>query len=132
MAYPAGNVYAWNGVVLHTRMPASGETVNGQPFPVPGGCKVMTIYMPAMTGSATVKIQSLAPTETVEATQVWADVYAFDVAAGATNTALDAIPESKHTTIPISATGGGFLRLVASADQSAAVVTIPICLSRDG
>jgi len=131
MAFPPGNKYAWNGTPVWARMPAVGETVNGQPFAVPAGSKVMTIHTPSM-GGATVKVQSLAPTETVEATQVWADVSAFDLAAGATNTALDAIPESKATTIPISATGGGYLRLVSSADQSSAVVSITVFFSRDG
>ena len=75
MAYPAGAVYAWNGIPVRTRMPAVGETVNGQPFAVPGGAKMMTIHIPALTGAAaTVLLQPLAPTETVEATQVWTAV----------------------------------------------------------
>lgn len=132
MAYPAGAVYAWNGIPVRTRMPAVGETVNGQPFAVPGGAKMMTIHIPALTGAAaTVLLETLAPTETVEATQVWTAVSVFDLTDG-TFELLNAMVESTAVTLPISATGGGYLRLVASEDQSAAVVTIPIFFTRDG
>lgn len=131
MAYPAGNVYAWNGLPVHTLMPASGETVNGTPFPVPAGAKVMTIHVPNLAGTDTIKIQSLAPTETVEATQVWSDVKCFDLTDG-TLEALDGITESTAVTLPISATGGGVLRFVSSADESGAPVSITVFFSRDG
>jgi hypothetical protein len=127
MAFPAGNVYSWNGVIVRTRMPASGETVNGQPF---------AVHVPALTGSgATLKFQTLSPTETVEATQVWQDVYFADLSTMVTATnipvILDQMLESTSVTVPVSATGGGVLRLVASEDQSSAVVTVPIYFAFD-
>ena len=131
MAFP-GAQFPWNGIAARVRMPIAGGTVNSEPFPVPGGSKVMTVHCPALTGTAaTVKLQTLAPTETVEATQVWSDVLCFDLTDG-TMESLDGLVESTAVTIPISATGGGVLRLVASEDQSAAPVTVPIWFSRDG
>lgn len=132
MAYPPGAVYPWNGIPVRPRMPASGETVNGQFFTVPGGSKMMTIHIPALVGtSATLKLQSLAPTETVEATQVWQDVVVFDLTDG-TFEALDGMVESTTVTIPVSASGGGNLRFVASEDQSSVPVVVPVFFTRDG
>jgi hypothetical protein len=70
----------------------------------------------------------------VEATQVWTDCYVFDLSSNAptTHILLDALLESTAVSVPISATGGGYLRLVASEDQSSAAVTIPILFSFDG
>jgi hypothetical protein len=131
MAFP-GAQFPWNGIAARIRMPITGGTVNSEPFPVPAGSKVITFHLPALTGTAaTVKLQTLAPTETVEATQVWTDVSCMDLTDG-TFELLDGLVESTAVTIPVSATGGGVLRLVASEDQSAAVVTIPIWFSRDG
>ena len=130
MAFP-GAKFAWNGINVHLRMPAVGETVNTQSFSVPGGTKVLQIHVPAMTGTGTVLLQALAPTETVEATEVWRTVTVFDLTDG-TFEALDGLPENTCVTIPVSATGGGNLRFVASEDQSAAVVFIEVFCSRDG
>jgi hypothetical protein len=131
MAYPQGNDFVWNGIPARVRMPEVGGTVNGQRFPVPGGSKVLTVYVPALTGGATLKLQTLAPTELVEDTEVWADVSVFNLTDGSF-VVLDGFVASTHVTIPISATGGGVLRLVATLDQSAAPVTCPIFFSRDG
>lgn len=133
MAYPAGNVYAWNGVPARLAMPASGsETVNSQWWSVMAGAKVLQIHVPALVGSgATVKLQALAPSETVEATQVWTDVKCMDLTDG-TFEALDGLVESTTVTIPVSATGGGVLRFVASEDQSSVPSTILVFQSRDG
>ncbi|HYE59339.1 MAG TPA: hypothetical protein VD948_12580 [Rhodothermales bacterium] len=119
---------SWNGTVVRPLMPASGETQNGEPFAVPKGARVMTVHVPALAGSnTTVKVQALAPVAGVDqsANQTWADVTAFDVTDGGYE-ALDGIPESTTATFPVSVTGGGMLRLVASADQSASPVAIPV------
>jgi hypothetical protein len=127
-----GAKFAWNGVAAHVKMPGSGETVNSEYFPVARGAKVLTVHVPALTGTgATVKLQSLAPTETVEATQVWTDVVVFDLTDG-TMEALDGLVESTTVTIPVSATGGGMLRFVASESQAAATVVIEVFQSFDG
>ena len=132
MAYPPGNKFAWNGIVARPLMPASGETVNGEPFSVPAGVKVLQIHMPALVGTgATAKIQALKPSETVEATQVWTDVKVTDLAL-ATFVALPGIVESTCITMPVSATGGGMLRFVGSEDQSSLPVNIVVFMSRDG
>lgn len=127
-----GAKFAWNGIPARPLMPASGETVNGEAFPVPGGAKMVTVHVPALPGAATtIKLQTLAPTETVEATQVWSDITVFDLTDG-TFEALDALPESTTVTIPVSATGGGNLRFVASADASSGPIVIPVFFTRDG
>ena len=131
MAFP-GAKFAWNGIAVHLAMPASGETVNSQWFSVPGGTKVLVITVPALVGaSATVKLQSLAPTETAEATQVWTDVSVFDLTDG-TMELLDGLVESTCVTIPVSATGGGNLRFVASETQVSVPSVIEVFCSRDG
>lgn len=129
MAY---SPFAWNGVIARPRMPASGETVNSQSFAVPRGAKLMTVHVPALTGTgATVKLETLSPTETVEATQVWDDISIFDLTDGSFEV-IDGFVESTAVTIPISATGGGNLRFVASEDQSSAPVVIPVFFHFDG
>lgn len=128
----SGIAYTWNGIPVRIRMPVTGGTVNSEHFAVPAGSKMFTIHLPALVGSgATVKVQTLAPTETVEATQTWTDVSVFDLTDG-TFEVLDGLVESTAVTIPVSATGGGILRLQASEDQSGTPVTIPIFFTRDG
>ena len=131
MAYPPGNDFAWNGIPARVRMPEIGGTVNGTRFPVPGGSKVITFYVPALVAAATLTVQTLAPTELVEDTEVWANVSVFNLTDGSF-VVLDGLVASTHVTIPVSATGGGVLRLVATSDQSSVPVTIPIFFSRDG
>jgi hypothetical protein len=131
MAYPPGNKFAWNGIVVRPRMPVTGGTVNGEPFTVVRGAKVLQIHIPAMTGTGTVLLQALAPTEIVEATEVWSDITVFDLTDG-TFEKLDGLPESTCVTIPVSATGGGTLRFVGSEDQSGAAFLITVFQSFDG
>ena len=123
-------IYNWPAAVERVLMPAVGQTVNSAPFVVPRGAKSMVIFVPDLTGVATIKIQSLSPTVTVETTEVWMDVSCFDLTDG-TMEALDAIPENAATTLPTSATGGGNLRFVASADQSAAPVLVNVMFNFD-
>jgi len=123
----------WGGCqIVRPLMPAAGETVNGEWFPVPPMSKVMTIYCPDLVGAATtLKVQSLDPREDVTyGTPAWRDVSTFNLAGGAP-VALISIPESGATTVPTTATGGGVLRLVASADQSSTPVKIDILFLMD-
>jgi hypothetical protein len=130
MAFP-GAVYPWNGVAARVRMPVTGGTTRSEILTVPRGAKVMTIHVPALVGTgATVKLQTLAPTETVEATQVWSDISVFDLTDG-TFEVLDALVESTAVTLPISATGGGNLSFIASEDQSATPSVIPVFFGFD-
>lgn len=115
----------WTGVPCAVAMPATGETVNGQPFAVPSGAYTMTVCMPALVGTgATVKLQALYPNDS-QVTEVWADVSCFDPATG-TLTAVDGILEGVVTTIPIAVTGGGVLRFVASESQVSGASTIKL------
>ncbi len=106
-------------------MPATGGTVNSDSFPVPKAAISMAIHTPAaFAGGATVKLQSL-DHDTDQATEAWKDVQVFNLADG-TFVALDGIAANLVTTLPITATGGGNLRFVASADQSGAPTTIKV------
>lgn len=128
----ANLAYRWNGVTTRVAMPATGETVNGEPFTVPAGMKVMTIHVPALVGTgATVLLQSLKPSAAVEASQTWTNISVFNLTDGSF-TVLDGMVESTTVTLPVSATGGGTLRFVGSEDQSSVPSTIEVFFSRDG
>lgn len=117
--------YSWNIRPGRFRMPVVGGTVNGTPFSVPDDCLVLTIACPALASSATLKLQSLTVPIDDQQAEVWQDVSAFNFNVG-TPVALASIPSNATTTIPVTACGGGVLRLVASADQSGAPIDIPI------
>lgn len=118
--------YGWDVVPGKRRMPAAGETVNGEPFSVPRNALVMAIAIPSLAGGTdTLKLQSLVWAESNLATEIWQDLSTFNLATG-DPIPLSLIPQSATTTIPITATGAGVLRLVASADQSSAPVDILI------
>lgn len=117
--------FAWNGVVARPLLPASGETVNSEPIVVPAFAKQVTVHVPSLVGTTTLKFQSLVPNEDVDATRVWQDVSAFDPTDGSYE-ALDGMPESTSVTFPVPLTGSGVLRLVASNDQSSLPVRVPV------
>jgi len=118
--------YPWNGILARPLMPLAGQTVNGEGFAVPRGASHLTIHIPALVGVATtILIQSLNPDIGADGTETWVTVSVFDLTDG-TFELLDGLAESTTVTLPVSATGGGNLRLVASADQSSVPVRIPI------
>ncbi len=118
--------YGWDIVPADIAMPESGDTVNSAPFSVPRNAISMAIHTPSAFagGSDSVKLESLDHNTDV-ATEAWRAVEVFNLADGSF-VALDGILANKCTTIPITATGGGVLRFVASADQSGAPVTIKV------
>ena len=117
--------YGWNVVPGRVLMPKAGQTVNGVPFSVPGSALVISLYVPALVGAATIKLQSLVPAPDDQVSDAWQDVSAFNLASGAP-VPMSGIPSGATTTIPITATGAGVLRCVASADQSSAPVDITV------
>jgi len=75
-----------------------------------------------LASSATYKLQMLVPQSDIEgASEVWADLYAYDPEAG-TAVQIVAITSNKWVTFPLSVIGGGVFRVVASATQA----TVPI------
>jgi hypothetical protein len=117
--------YGWSIVPGRVLMPLPGETVNGRPFSVPGNALVLAIQVPDLAGGATLKLQSLVVPLDDQRADVWQDLSTFNLAGG-TAIALTGIPSGATTTLPITATGAGVLRLVASADQSSAPVDITV------
>lgn len=131
MATP-NTAYRWNGAIVRVQLPASGETVNGEPFTVPPGMKTMSIWVPALAGaSGTATLQSLKPLDTVEQSQTWSALTVMNLSTGSP-VAIAALAESTFVTIPVSATGGGTLRFVADADNSSSPVTVVVFFTRDG
>ena len=126
-------LFNWPSVIQRVRLPAPGETVNSMSFVVPDSAKSVAIFVPDLAGTGTtLKIQSLTPTEFINAggPQLWLDVSTFDLTDG-TVELLDGIPENGVTTIPCTATGGGNLRFVSTADQSASPVTVHVIFNMD-
>lgn len=122
------------GIPVRVTMPDATDGTNSREFAVPEGAKVMVIHVPALVGTATtVKLQTKAHQLTDDETAVWGDITVFNLSDG-TFTALDGMLESTVVTVPVSATGPGPLRLVASAAQTGAVdvITIGIIYGRDG
>ncbi|HXE88962.1 MAG TPA: hypothetical protein VN524_19410 [Hyphomicrobiaceae bacterium] len=118
-------LYGWNITPGQTRLPIPGGTVNSRPISVPSAALVMAISVPALVGSATLKIQTLVIQLDDQQAEVWQDVSAFNLASG-TPIALAGIPSNTTTTVPVTASGGGVIRFVASADQSSAPVDLLI------
>jgi hypothetical protein len=115
--------YGWNVVPGRCRLPAPSGTTTSRAFSVPGNCVVLAISVPALVGSATLKLQSLVIPLDDQQAEVWQDVSTFNLNVG-TAVALAGIPDNATTTVPITACGGGVLRFVASGDQSSAPVDI--------
>ena len=117
-------IHGWNGVPGDVVMPQAGGTTASQPFSVPKNAISLAIHTPTSLGGATVKLQSL-DHDADTASEAWRDVKCFNLADG-TFIALAAIPENQVTTLPITATGGGVLRFVATADQSGSPSVIKV------
>ena len=117
----------WDGVWANPRMPASGETVNGERFTIPRGTKSVSVHCPALVGTgATVKFQALTPLVDIEnGSETWTDIKVFDLTDGSFE-ALDGIVESTCVVIPASAIGNTVVRFVASEDQSGTPSNIPV------
>ena len=115
--------YGWDVVPGRAEMPLPGQTVNGRPFSVPKTAIVLVLYVPALAGAATLKLQTLVPARSDQETDVWQDISTFNLAVGAP-VAIAGIPGNAATSFPVTATGAGVLRCVASADQSGAPVEI--------
>lgn len=117
--------YGWDVVPVDVAMPLSGQTVNSAPFSVPKAAISMAIHTPtSFAGSGTVKLQSLDPADS-QTTETWRDVQVMNLADGSF-VALDGMAQNLVTTLPVTATGGGVLRFVASGDQSGAPTTIKV------
>jgi hypothetical protein len=117
-------IYGRDSLTGYVAMPLAGQTVNGAPFSVPKGAFAMTIHCPTLAGGpATLTIQALDP-DTDQASETWRTISA---ATGVTLVPLTAIAASGIAiTYQLAQIGGGVLRFVASADQSAAPITIKV------
>jgi len=123
-------VYPFNGIIRRARMPALGQTVNGEMIVIPRAAVTMTIHVVALVGVATtLALQSLNPDIAPGGAEVWDQViFISEGTDGTVDTyvLIDAIPEEQVTVLYQSNFGAGIVRLVASADQSSAPIFIPI------
>jgi len=119
---------AWNSPYDIVYMPTLVNGTLSQPFSVPKGAKSVAIHVPTLVGVATtILIEALQPPVSANVTEVWDEVFVFDLTDGTTEQ-LNAIPEEQVTTLPVTALGGGVFRFVASAAQTGAVDAISIYL----
>ena len=129
--------YGWDGIVARITCPESGDTVNSEPFTIPRGAKSVAIHIGANAlGAITWSVEALTPVVDVDglarAAETWTAVAVFDLTDGSFE-ALDGIPESQVTVIPVTAFGGGGVyRFVASADISAEPEIITLVFGMDG
>jgi len=110
------------------------DTVNGQnsrPFSVPRGAKTCTLHVPDLVGAATtLKVQAADPRSGDAESLTFRDLSAPVISGAAfTYSTVSAIAESAATVIPVTALGGGVLRLVASAAQTGAVDALTVLLT---
>lgn len=120
---------AWNVIHDKVLIPDATNGTNSRPFSIPKGAKMMTIFVPDLVGvGTTLLVQALQPQDQEGQSETWVAVGCFDLTDG-TIEALDAIPESAATTLPITATGGGILRFVASAAQTGAADALTIYIT---
>jgi len=119
-----------SGIPGKVTMPTVVNGTDSRPFSVASGAKVMSVYVPDLVGAATtLKLQALAPQVDDVDAETWLDVATFNLITGANPPiVLDEIPELACTTIPVSATGAGPLRFVASVAQTGAADAISIRL----
>jgi hypothetical protein len=125
------SVYGWDGEPATVVLPKGVVTAQGAatdlttasaPFSVPKAAHAMTVYFP--TNSTTFAIQGLVKPRDDQEAEVWRTI---SVAVGVTLTALSGITASAiAVTWPTSVIGGGVLRFLAAADQSAAPLTLQV------
>jgi len=128
--YPAVSTFGWDDILAYVDLPASGETVNSEPFTIPRNSQTFTMHVPTLVASATLKLQALDPAGYQHtASQVWRNVQVFNLAAGGVQP-LAAIPGNAATTLPVAATGAGVFRFVASSDQSSTPITVSVTMAR--
>jgi len=92
---------------------------------VPKDAKAMALYIPALEGATTLKIQSMVPRVDLEgAAEVFMDVYAFDPGDGTMTLVGLLVGPDRCVVIPTAGMSGGAIKLVASGAQTSAARTI--------
>lgn len=124
-------VYGWDAISPKPRMPALGGTTDSDAITVPKGTQTVSFHMPALAAAATWKLQALDPIGSDRtSTEVWRDIQVFNLASGGIQP-LSAVPNgSRVTTFPISAMGGGIIKVVASGDQSGSPFFFSVLFNR--
>ena len=119
--------YLWQEVLL----PTETNGTFSRAFAVPKDAKALTLLVPDLVGAASTLLLQVADPSTREqsydSSATWYGLGVFDLTDG-TREALDSIPESAATTLPVSALGSGILRFVASTPQMGAVDAITVRL----
>ena len=122
------------GIPVRVTLPTATNGTTSNPWVVPEGAKVVSIFVPALVGTgATVLLQSQIPPLTDDESASWVAVSVFNLTDG-TFTALDGMVESTCVTLPVTAIGPGPHRFVASEAQTGAAhaITVTMIFGRDG
>ena len=107
-----------------------GSTTSSEPFIVPQGMKVVTVFFPDFATSTAVVLEALTPLADVESSQTWV---AVQITKLDTITAVAmSFADNKTYTLPCTALGGGILRWTVADTQASSPVNIYMIYSRDG
>lgn len=117
----------WSQVTI-----AIGGTTSGD-FDLPTGAKTLQIHIPALETATTVALQANRPKDQENESDVWTTITVFDLTDG-TFEALDGMGSTAAAlvVIPVSASGPGPLRFLASGAQTSAARVIYISYGMDG
>ena len=116
-----------------TRVTIAQAGTDSGDFELPTGAKTLQIHIPILEAGTTVALQANVPKEQENVTDAWTGVTVFDLTDG-TFEALDGMGSTSATivVIPVSATGPGPLRFVASGAQTTAARVIHVAYGMDG
>lgn len=121
-----GDTRIWEPVSI----PDTVDGINSSAFTMPRGAKTLIINCPALTSSATLKIQNLDPQASDKDSDTWRDLYAVVIQSSVlAYSQLTGIPSNQATVIPVPALGAGIFRFVASVAQTGAIGNKTILLS---
>jgi hypothetical protein len=117
---------ATNRQWLATTIPIGG-TISAPDFVAPENAVTMAIHIPVLEAATTVALQSNRPKEQQNEADVWTTITVFDLTDG-TFEALDGMggTSAALVTVPLSATGPGPFRFLASGAQSSAAREIRV------
>lgn len=110
----------------------SGGTLSDD-FEVPTGAKTLQIHIPALDATTTVALQANRPMLQENETAVWTTITVFDLTDGSFE-AIDGMGTTATAlvVIPVSATGPGPLRFIASGAQAGGAREIRVAIGMDG
>ena len=109
-----------NSIFDKVTLPTVTDGTISRSFSAPNGAKVVTIFNPTLTGSATLAIEALAPQDGDQSAETWLPLKVIILTATIGFMTVTTIPTGSAVTFPVAALGGGIFRFIASAAQTGA------------